>query len=49
MKKEQVKMQIGSVMTEIDETETWLNRQIEKRIFKYFDDKDLLKKGRYYD
>ncbi len=36
-------------MTEIDETETWLNRRIEDRIFKYFDKKDWLKKGRYYD
>ncbi len=36
-------------MTKIDETETWLNRRIEDRIFKYFDKKDWLKKGRYYD
>ena len=36
-------------MTEIDETETWLNRQIEKMIFKYFKRKDFLVKGKYYD
>ncbi len=33
----------------IDETETWLNRQIEKKIFEIFEKKDYLKKGRYYD
>ena len=36
-------------MTEIDETETWLNRQLEKMILKKFDKKDWLKKGRFYD
>ena len=36
-------------MTEIDETETWLNRQIEKMLFKKFEDKKLLIKGKYYD
>lgn len=36
-------------MTDVDETETWLNRQIEKKIFKEFEEKDILKKGKYYD
>ena len=36
-------------MSEIDEKETWLNRQIEKRIFKTFEEKDILKKGKYYE
>jgi len=36
-------------MTEIDETETWLNRQIEKKIFKKFEDENILIKGRYYE
>lgn len=33
----------------IDEKETWLNRKIEKRIFKIFEEKKYLIKGRYYD
>lgn len=36
-------------MTDIDETETWLNRQLEKMILKRFNKKDWLKKGRFYD
>ena len=36
-------------MTEVDETETWLNRQIEKKIFKKFKEKNILIKGKYYD
>ncbi len=36
-------------ISDIDETETWLNRQIEKKIFKVFEEKQYLKKGRYYD
>lgn len=36
-------------ISEIDEKETWLNREIEKKIFKYFNKKDILKKGRYYE
>lgn len=36
-------------MSEIDEKETWLNRQIEKRIFKTFEEKNILKKGKYYE
>ena len=36
-------------MTEIDETETWLNRQIEKKLFKKFEEKKWLIKGKYYD
>lgn len=36
-------------MTEIDETETWLNRQIEKKIFKKFEEKNILVKGKYYE
>ena len=36
-------------MTDVDETETWLNRQIEKKIFKEFEEKNILKKGKYYD
>lgn len=47
------KMKIKTIlinpMTEIDETETWLNRQIEKAIFKYFKNKNILTKGKYYD
>ncbi|MCI5732695.1 MAG: YqeG family HAD IIIA-type phosphatase [Tenericutes bacterium] len=36
-------------MTLIDEKETFLNRQIEKAIFKNFKKKDILVKGRYYE
>ena len=36
-------------MSNIDETETWFNRQIEKQIFSYFRKNDILIKGRYYD
>ena len=36
-------------ISNIDETETWLNRQIEKKIFKTFEQKKLLIKGKYYD
>ena len=36
-------------VSEIDETETWLNRQIEKAIFKKFESKNLLIRGKYYD
>ena len=36
-------------MSNIDETETWFNRQIEKQIFSYFKKNDILIKGRYYD
>ena len=36
-------------MTDIDETETWLNRQIEKKIFKTFEKKKMLIKDNYYD
>ena len=36
-------------ISSIDETETWLNRQIEKKIFKTFEQKKLLIKGKYYD
>lgn len=36
-------------ISDIDETETWLNRQIEKKIFSVFEEKNYLKKGRYYD
>lgn len=36
-------------ISEKDEKETWLNRQIEKRIFKSFKEKKYLEKGRYYD
>lgn len=47
------KMKITTILvnpiSEIDETETLLNRQIEKKIFKIFEEKDYLKKGRYYD
>ena len=34
---------------EIDEKETFINRQIEKRLFKYFKKKNLFDKGKYYD
>lgn len=36
-------------LSKIDETETWLNRQIEKIIFNSFEKNDILVKGRYYD
>lgn len=36
-------------MTEIDEKGTWLNRKLEKKILKVFEEKDILKKGRYYE
>ena len=36
-------------VSKIDETETWLNRQIEKAIFKKFEAKNLLIRGKYYD
>lgn len=36
-------------LSEKDERETWLNRQIEKKIFKVFKEKNYLEKGRYYD
>lgn len=36
-------------ISKLDEKETWLNRQIEKKIFKKFEDKKLLIKGKYYD
>lgn len=36
-------------MTDVDETETWLNRQIEKQIFKTFERKNILTKGKYYE
>lgn len=36
-------------VSHIDETETWLNRRIETVIFKKFENKKLLIKGRYYD
>lgn len=47
------KMKITTIlvnpMSEIDETETWFNRQIEKAIFKKFKKKGLLIRGEYYD
>ncbi len=47
------KMGITTVLVDpissIDEKETWLNRQIEKRIFKTFKEKNILIKGKYYD
>ena len=36
-------------ISKIDEKETWLNREIEKKIFKYFEKNNILKKGHYYD
>lgn len=36
-------------MCEIDEKETWLNRKIEGIIFKKFEEKKILKRGKYYD
>ena len=36
-------------VSEIDETETWLNRKIEKLIFKKFEKKNILIRGKYYD
>ena len=36
-------------LSKIDETETWLNRQIEKIIFNSFEKNNILVKGRYYD
>ena len=47
------KVNITTILIEpvshIDETETWLNRKIETVIFKKFENKKLLIKGRYYD
>lgn len=36
-------------ISHLDERETWLNRQIEKKIFNVFEKKDMLVKERYYD
>lgn len=36
-------------LSEIDERETWLNRQIEGLIFEKFKEKNMLVKGKYYD
>lgn len=36
-------------LSDIDETETWLNRQIEKLIFRNFEKNDILIKEKYYD
>lgn len=36
-------------VSEIDEKETFINRQIEKYILKKFAEKDIFKKGRYYE
>ncbi len=36
-------------LSKIDERETWFNRKIEEKIFKYFNKKGTLKKGKYYD
>ena len=36
-------------ISDIDEKETWLNRKIEDEIFKYFNRKNILIKGKYYD
>lgn len=36
-------------ISDLDERETWLNRQIEKKIFNVFEKKDMLVKERYYD
>lgn len=36
-------------ISDIDEKETYLNRKIEKYIFKKFDEKNYLKKGKYYE
>lgn len=47
------KMKITTILVEpisnIDETETFINRKIEKIIFKKFEEKNILVKGRYYD
>ncbi len=47
------KMKIMTILVEpiskIDEKETWLNRKIEKYIYKKFKEKEILIKGRYYD
>lgn len=36
-------------MCDIDEKETWLNRKIEKVLFKKLKQKGILEKGKYYD
>lgn len=36
-------------ISQIDEKETFINRKIEKMIFKKFEKQELFKKGRYYD
>ena len=47
------KMHFKTVLVEpisdIDERETWLNRKIETELFKYFEKKNILIKGKYYD
>ena len=47
------KMKITTILvnpiSSIDEKETFLNRKIEKLIFKKFEEKNILVKGRYYD
>lgn len=47
------KMNITTILVEPlsdkDETETFINRQIEKILFKKFEEKNILVKGRYYD
>lgn len=47
------KMNIKTILvhpiSEVDEKETWLNRKIEKMLFKYFDKHKILIKGKYYD
>lgn len=44
-----IKTVLVEPISEIDEKETWFNRQIEKKIFKVFKEKNILVKGRYYD
>ncbi len=47
------KMKMVSILvtpiSEVDEKETWFNRQIEKKIFSNFEKNNKLIKGKYYD
>ena len=36
-------------ISDVDEKETWLSREIEKKLFKYFEKKNILIRGKYYD
>ena len=47
--KAQITTILVNPISEIDEKETWLNRKIEKMLFEYFERKNILIRGKYYD